>query len=306
MTSRALLYSEMVVAEAVLRGDQERLLGYSYADHPVACQLGGSEPSRLAQASRIVENFGYDEVNLNIGCPSDRVQSGRFGACLMAEPDLVAACVNDMKAAVQIPVSVKCRIAIDDLDPEETLFGFTEKIVAAGVDSLTVHARKAWLKGLSPKENRSVPPLDYPLVYRLKACHPNLPISINGGIETLDQALEHLNHVDGVMMGRAAYHNPWLLADVDNRIFGAPNPVSTRDEVVSQMRSYMVEQCASGWRTNAITRHMIGLYAGERGARAFRRIMTTEAVKSGAGVEVIDKALEEIEKAKEPRLDDVA
>ena len=294
MTRRALLYTEMVAAEAVIHGDRERLLGFSAEEHPLALQLGGSDPALLAQAAQIGEDFGYDEINMNVGCPSDRVQSGRFGACLMAEPALVGDCVAAMKAAVSVPVTLKCRIGIDDQDPEEALFTFADAAVSAGVDTLAVHARKAWLKGLSPKDNRTIPPLDYGIVYRLKAAHPDIPVIINGGIATLDEADAHLEHVDGVMLGRAAYRDPWLLADVDRRFFGDTAPVSDRAEVMAAMRPYIAEMLGGGVRLNAIARHMLGLYAGMPGARAFRRIMTADAVKPGAGLEVLDRALEAV------------
>ena len=294
MTRRALLYTEMVAAEAVIHGDRERLLGFSAEEHPLALQLGGSDPALLAQAAQIGEDFGYDEINMNVGCPSDRVQSGRFGACLMAEPALVGDCVAAMKAAVSVPVTLKCRIGIDDQDPEEALFTFADAAVSARVDTLAVHARKAWLKGLSPKDNRTIPPLDYGIVYRLKAAHPDIPVIINGGIATLDEADAHLEHVDGVMLGRAAYRGPWLLADVDRRFFGDTAPVSDRAEVMAAMRPYIAEMLGGGVRLNAIARHMLGLYAGMPGARAFRRIMTADAVKPGAGLEVLDRALEAV------------
>ena len=294
MTRRALLYTEMVAAEAVIHGDRERLLGFSAEEHPLALQLGGSDPALLAQAAQIGEDFGYDEINMNVGCPSDRVQSGRFGACLMAEPALVGDCVAAMKAAVSVPVTLKCRIGIDDQDPEEALFTFADAAVSAGVDTLAVHARKAWLKGLSPKDNRTIPPLDYGIVYRLKAAHPDIPVIINGGIATLDEADAHLERVDGVMLGRAAYRDPWLLADVDRRFFGDTDPISDRAEVMAAMRPYIAEMLGGGVRLNAIARHMLGLYAGMPGARAFRRIMTADAVKPGAGLEVLDRALEAV------------
>ena len=294
MTRRALLYTEMVAAEAVIHGDRERLLGFSAEEHPLALQLGGSDPALLAQAAQIGEDFGYDEINMNVGCPSDRVQSGRFGACLMAEPALVGDCVAAMKAAVSVPVTLKCRIGIDDQDPEEALFTFADAAVSAGVDTLAVHARKAWLKGLSPKDNRTIPPLDHGIVYRLKAAHPDIPVIINGGIATLDEADAHLEHVDGVMLGRAAYRDPWLLADVDRRFFGDTAPVSDRAEVMAAMRPYIAAMLGGGVRLNAIARHMLGLYAGMPGARAFRRIMTADAVKPGAGLEVLDQALEAV------------
>ncbi|MEH0196180.1 tRNA dihydrouridine(20/20a) synthase DusA [Caulobacter sp. CCNWLY153] len=301
LSSRALLYSEMVTTGAVLHGDRERLLGYDQDQHPVALQLGGSEPADLAAAARIGEDYGYDEINLNVGCPSDRVQSGRFGACLMREPDLVAECMAAMAAAVKVPVTVKCRIGVDDQDPEEALFTLVDKCVAAGVATFIVHARKAWLQGLSPKENRDVPPLDYPLVYRLKRERPELTISINGGVPGVDAALEHLEHVDGVMLGRAAYHEAGLLGAVDRRVFGLDLPDVTPFEAVERYRPYIERSLAEGWRLAGITRHMLGLFHGLPGARAWRRILTVEGVGEGAGIEVVDKALEAVRRAVEER-----
>ncbi|MDB5740840.1 MAG: TIM-barrel protein yjbN family [Alphaproteobacteria bacterium] len=289
LTSRALLYTEMVTAEAVLHGDQARLLGFDASEHPIALQLGGSDPGRLAQASRVVADFGYDEINLNVGCPSDRVQSGRFGACLMREPALVADCVAAMRAAVPLPVTVKCRIGVDDQDPEESLRTLIDACAAAGVDTFAVHARKAWLDGLSPKENRDVPPLDYALVYRVKQERPGLTIAVNGGIETLDQAEEHLRHVDGVMLGRAAYQNPSLLADVDARFFGgAPSDL---DAAVERYVDYVERRLHEGARLHTLIKPMLGLYNGKPGARLFRRHLSEEAVKPGAGVAVLRAAL---------------
>ena len=294
LSAHALLYTEMVASAAVIHGDREKLLGFDAMEHPVACQLGGSDPRELAEAARVVEGFGYDEVNLNVGCPSDRVQSGRFGACLMREPELVAESVAAMKAVVAIPVTVKCRIGVDDQDPEEALDRLADAVVAAGVDALWVHARKAWLKGLSPKENRDIPPLDYDRVYRLKQRLPDLYIGINGGIANLDEAEAHLERVDGVMLGRAAYHDPWLLADVDRRLHGAANPVATREEAIAAFRPFILARLAEGSRPNQILRHMLGLYHGVAGARAWRRRLTVDAVKPGAGIEVLDAALAEI------------
>ena len=291
LTRRALLYTEMVTADAVIHGVRERLIGFGASEHPVALQLGGSEPGKLAEAARIGADFGYDEINLNCGCPSDRVQSGAFGACLMAEPDLVARCVATMKAAVSVPVTVKCRIGIDDQDSEQALSTFARAVVDAGTDVLIVHARKAWLKGLSPRQNRDVPPLDYARVYRLKQAMPEVPVVINGGIASLDEAEAHLAHVDGVMLGRAAYHDPWLLAGVDERIFGAPAPVTERAEAVNAMLPYIADRLAQGDRLNRVVRHMLGLYAGVPGARAFRRILTVDSLADGAGGEVVEAAL---------------
>ena len=291
LTRRALLYTEMLTTGAVLRGDRARLLGFDPLEHPVALQLGGCEPGALAQSARIGEDFGYDEINLNIGCPSDRVQEGRFGACLMAEPALVAGCVVAMKAAVKIPVTVKCRIGIDEQDPARALFDFTDAVKAAGADALIVHARKAWLKGLSPRENRDVPPLDYAIVRRLKAAHPDLEIILNGGIGSVEQAVTELNGVDGIMMGRAAYQEPWRLLQVDPVLFGEPAPFTTAKEAALALIPYIEHELAKGARLNSITRHVLGLFRGVPGARAFRRHLATEAVKPGAGASVMADAL---------------
>lgn len=290
LTRRALLYTEMLTTGAVLRGDRTRLLAFDPSEHPVALQLGGSDAADLAAAARIGEAEGYDEINLNVGCPSERVQSGRFGACLMREPALVADCVAAMVEAVEVPVTVKSRIGVDDQDPEDSLFTLVDACAAAGVDRFIVHARKALLKGLSPKENRDVPPLDYPLVWRLKAERPGLHISINGGVGSLDEAVEHLAQVDGVMIGRAAYHTPLMLADVDRRIFGGGEAVDPL-QVVAEFRDYAGSELARGTHLSAMTRHMLGLFHGMPGARTWRRILTVEGVRPGAGVEVIDRAL---------------
>jgi tRNA-dihydrouridine synthase A len=289
LTGSALLYTEMVTAEAVLHGDQARLLGFDASEHPIALQLGGSDPARLAQACRVVADFGYDEINLNVGCPSDRVQSGRFGACLMREPALVADCVAAMRAAVPLPITVKCRIGVDDQDPEQSLRTLIDACAAAGVDTFAVHARKAWLEGLSPKENRDVPPLDYALVYRVKQERPNLTIVVNGGIETLDQAEEHLRHVDGVMLGRAAYQSPAMLADVDARFFGGA--AADLDAAVERYVQYVERRLHEGARLHNLIKPMLGLYNGKPGARLFRRHLSEEAVKHGAGVTVLREAL---------------
>jgi tRNA-dihydrouridine synthase A len=295
LTRRALLYTEMVVADAVIHGARERLLGFDAVEHPVALQLGGSDPAKLAEAARIGEAFGYDEINLNVGCPSDRVQEGRFGACLMAEPALVGDCVAAMKAAVALPVTVKCRIGIDAQDPEQALDALADAVVAAGVDALIVHARKAWLQGLSPRENRDVPPLDYGRVYRLKRARPALPIVINGGIANLEQAAEHLRHVDGVMMGRAAYQEPWRLLAVDPALFGAPAPFDSPQAAAEGLIPYIERELARGVRLNSITRHILGFFRGVPGARAFRRHLATEAVKAGAGADVLRAALAHVD-----------
>ncbi|MFZ5729438.1 MAG: tRNA dihydrouridine(20/20a) synthase DusA [Phenylobacterium sp. RIFCSPHIGHO2_01_FULL_70_10] len=300
LSRRALLYTEMVTTGAVLHGDRERLLGYDAVEHPVALQLGGSDPAELAAAARIGEDLGYDEINLNVGCPSDRVQSGRFGACLMREPDLVAECMAAIGAAVKVPATVKCRIGVDDQDPEESLFTLVDLCAKAGVDTFIVHARKAWLKGLSPKENRDVPPLDYPLVYRLKAERPGLTIAINGGVPDLPAAMEHLAHVDGVMLGRAAYHTPEVLGAVDPEIFGDGEAVGPF-EAVESYRPYLSRRLAEGVPLAAMTRHMLGLFHGRPGARAWRRLLTVEAIRKGAGLEVIDQALAALEIAARSR-----
>jgi tRNA-dihydrouridine synthase A len=291
LTRRALIYTEMITTGAVLHGDRARLLGYDAAEHPVALQLGGSDPLQLAECARIAADLGYDEVNLNVGCPSDRVQEGRFGACLMAEPALVGDCVAAMKANVKLPVTVKCRIGIDDQDPEEALDTLTGALAQAGVDALIVHARKAWLDGLSPRENRDVPPLDYDRVYRLKAAHRGLHVVLNGGIVDLDQAAGHLGHVDGVMMGRAAYQEPWRLLAVDPLLFGEPSTFASPKAAAEALVPYIERELARGARLHAITRHVLGLFRGVPGARAFRRHLATEAVRPGAGVATFRAAL---------------
>lgn len=280
LTRRALLYTEMVTAEAVLHGDRARLLGHDEVEHPVALQLGGASPQKLAEAARMGEEFGYDEINLNVGCPSDRVQGGHFGACLMAEPALVGDCVGAMRAAVDVPVTVKCRIGIDDQDSENDFARFIETVAEAGCRRFIVHARKAWLNGLSPKQNREVPPLDYDRVYRLKAARPDLTIVINGGITTLDEALAHLDHVDGVMLGRAAYQTPWLLAAVDRLFFDDAGQPRDRETVLDAMALYADAHVARGGRLNNVTRHMLGLYHGEAGGRLFRRHIAEHATGS--------------------------
>ena len=291
LTRRALIYTEMLTTGAVLHGDRVRLLSFDPFEHPVALQLGGCDPGALAQSARIGEDFGYDEINLNVGCPSDRVQEGRFGACLMAEPSLVGDCVGAIRAAVKVPVTVKCRIGIDEQNPDEALFAFTNSVKTAGVDALIVHARKAWLKGLSPRENREVPPLDYPLVRRLKAAYPQLEIVLNGGIATVDQAQVELNALDGVMMGRAAYQEPWRLLDVDPRIFDAPAPFARPHDAALALIPYIERELDGGVRLHAITRHVLGLFRAVPGARAFRRHLATEAFKPGARANVMVDAL---------------
>jgi len=290
VTRHALLYTEMVTMNAVLRGDRARVLGFSEVEKPLALQLGGDDPARLAECARIAEDWGYDEVNLNVGCPSERVQSGNFGACLMAQPELVAACVAAMKAAVKIPVTVKHRLGIDDLDSFERLAHFVAVVADAGAARFTVHARKAWLSGLSPKENRTVPPLRYESVYRLKEVFPALQIELNGGVKTLGEAEGHLERVDAVMIGRAAYETPYALAEADARFYGAAH-VPTRREVVDAVIPYAAEQLERGVPLNSLTRHMLGLFAGQPGARAWRRHLSEHAHRPGAGVGVLQDAL---------------
>ncbi len=297
LSARARLYTEMVTAEAVIRGDRARLIGFDAAEHPVALQLGGAEPARLAEAATIGAEFGYDEINLNVGCPSDRVQSGRFGACLMREPALVGECVAAMRAGVSIPVTVKCRLGVDDQDPQTALRETIAACRAAGARVFIVHARKAWLGGLSPRENREVPPLDYDLVYRVKAENPDLTIVVNGGIATLDEAHAHLARVDGVMLGRAAYQNPSLLADVDARFFGGA--AKDLDEVVEAYVDYVSAQLARGVRLNTMTKHMLGLFNGRPGARAFRRHLSENATRPDAGVSVLRDALAHLSQQRE-------
>lgn len=290
LSKRARLYTEMVTANAVVHGDRERLLGFHPVEHPVALQLGGSDPAMLAQAARIGEDLGYDEINLNVGCPSDRVKSGRFGACLMREPELVAECMAAISAAVGVPATVKCRIGVDEQDPEAALFELVDLCAAAGVRTFVVHARKAWLDGLSPKENRDVPPLDYPLVHRLKRARPLLTIVLNGGLTSLDSAWAQLDCVDGVMLGRAAYHDPGLLGHVD-RLFDGESAIVAPEAAVEAYRAYLAERLEHGTPLAAMTRHMLGLFAGRPGARAWRRILTVEAARNGAGLTVLDDAL---------------
>jgi tRNA-dihydrouridine synthase A len=295
MTWRARLYTEMLTTGAIIHGDRRRLLGFDASEHPVALQLGGSDPQDLATAAKIGEDFGYDEINLNVGCPSDRVKDGRFGACLMAEPALVAACIDAMKRAVDIPVTVKCRLGIDDQDPEIALDALARGVVAAGADALIVHARKAWLNGLSPKENRDIPPLDYDRVYRLKAALPDVPIISNGGIASLGEAKAHLLHVDGVMLGRAAYQEPWRLLAADPELFGEAAPHEGMKDVFEAMVPYIEDQLAQGVRLHSMTRHFVGAFHGVPGARAFRRHLAENAVRPGAGVNVLRDAMALVE-----------
>ncbi len=307
LSSRALLYTEMVTAPAVIHGDRERLLGFDPVEHPVALQLGGSDPAQLAEAARIGAALGYDEINLNVGCPSDRVQSGRFGACLMREPELVADCMAAIREAVDVPATVKCRIGVDDQDPEQSLFATVNASAAVGVTTFIVHARKAWLQGLSPKENRDIPPLDYDLVRRLKRERPHLTISINGGIADLDQAEALLAPdpdgvvLDGVMLGRAAYHEPALLGQVDRRLFGAATPDIDPFTAIDRYRPYLAARLEEGVRLASMARHMLGLMHGRPGARAFRRILTVEAIRPDAGLEVVDRAVEAVREAEARR-----
>jgi tRNA-dihydrouridine synthase A len=295
MTRCARLYTEMLTTGAIIHGDRRRLLGFDASEHPVALQLGGSDPRDLATAAKIGEDFGYDEINLNVGCPSDRVKDGRFGACLMAEPALVAACVHAMKREVDIPVTVKCRIGIDDQDPEMALDELARSVIAAGADALIVHARKAWLNGLSPKQNRDVPPLDYHRVYRLKAALPDVPIIINGGIGSLAEAKAHLAYVDGVMLGRAAYQEPWRLLAADPELFGEVAPHATMKSVFEAMVPYIEDQLAQGTRLHSITRHFVGAFHGVPGARAFRRHLAENGVRPDAGVNVLRDAIALVE-----------
>lgn len=299
MSRHARLYTEMVTADAVIHGDRERLLGFDRVEHPVALQLGGSDPKKLAAAARIGADYGYDEINLNVGCPSDRVQSGAFGACLMKTPDLVAECVAAMGAAIGsgdgVAITVKCRIGVDDQDPSESLYTLVDKTAAAGCDVFIVHARKAWLEGLSPKENREVPPLDYDLVARLKNDRPDLRIILNGGITTITACKDHLENFDGVMLGRAAYGEPYLLARVDRDLFGARGAVASREEIAAQMIDYVADMAAKGGKPHHVTRHMLGLFHGAPGARTWRRVLCADG--ASAGPDAIARALEAMHQA---------
>jgi tRNA-dihydrouridine synthase A len=291
LTRRALLYTEMLTTGAVLHGDRARLLRYDASEHPLALQLGGSDPRALAACAKIGADLGFDEINLNAGCPSDRVQDGRFGACLMAEPALVGDCIAAMKAAVSIPITVKCRIGIDEQDPETALEIFAQTVERAGTDALIVHARKAWLKGLSPKENREIPPLDYDRVYRLKAAHPQLPVILNGGIASVEEVFAHLEHVDGVMMGRAAYQEPWRLLAVDPLVFGEAPRFTSAKVAAAALMPYIDRELAQGTRLHSITRHLHGLFRAVPGARAFRRALAGAATSPQAGAEFLAAAL---------------
>lgn len=285
----------MVTADAVIHGDRERLIGFSEPEHPIVLQLGGNEPAKMAEAARIAESVGYDEVNINCGCPSDRVQSGAFGACLMREPATVASCVSAMRAAVSIPVTVKCRIAIDEDPPKETLYNFVDQVSDAGCEVFTVHARKAWLKGLSPKENREIPPLDYDLVKALKQDRSDLTIVLNGGIKAIDDCAGHLRDFDGVMLGRAAYQTPDLLGLVDQNLFDPEASILSPFGAVRDYRPYIEARLDEGVRLSSMTRHMLGLFSGMPGARLWRRVLSEKAPKPGAGIEVLDEALEAVE-----------
>ncbi len=301
MSRRARLYTEMVTAQAVIRGDRQRLIGFDRLEHPVALQLGGNDPALLAEAARIGADFGYDEINLNCGCPSDRVQGGAFGACLMREPELVGACVAAMKTVVAIPVTVKCRIGVDDQDPEAALDALTANVRAAKVDALFVHARKAWLQGLSPKENREIPPLDYERAYRLKAANPGLIIAINGGIRAPAEWAGHLAHLDGVMIGREAYQNPEILLQVDPLLFGEPAPVADAFAMLEMLEPHIAAHLQRGGRLHAFTRHLVGLFPGRPGARLFRRHLAEHCVAAGAGLADLRAAVAHVS-----RHDDVA
>jgi tRNA-dihydrouridine synthase A len=299
MTTRALLFTEMLTADAILHGDRARLLGFSEVEHPLALQLGGSDPAKMREAARLGAEHGYDEINLNIGCPSDRVQSGRFGACLMREPDLVARLwTAAQEGAPDIPVTIKCRIGVDDQEPRDALFALVDLCARAGCASFAVHARKAWLQGLSPKENRDVPPLDYELVRTLKRERPHLEIILNGGLTDLDQALRESAGLDGVMLGRAAYQNPSLLLDVDARIFGQTPPAQSREAAVETHLTYISARLAEGVPLHAMTRHMLGLFNGLPGGRRWRRVLSEQGVRAGAGVEVVHAALAEVRQAR--------
>lgn len=291
LAPHARLYTEMVHAQAVRLGDRERLLGFDPVEHPVALQLGGSEPAMLAEAARIGADWGYDEINLNVGCPSDRVQAGRFGACLMKEPALVADCVAAMAAAVSVPVSVKCRLGVDEMEDYEHFAAFVNTVAAAGCTVFLVHARKAWLQGLSPKENREVPPLRYEWAYRLKRERPHLTVVLNGGLDAPDTVLAQLTHVDGVMLGRAAYHDPYLLHRLDRALFDPALPLCPRDALLRAMQPYVQRQCAAGVALKHISRHLLGLYHGQPGGRAFRQVISTGAHRGDAGWELLEQAL---------------
>ncbi len=305
LTKKTLLYTEMITTGAILHGDSERLLSYSPEEHPISLQLGGDNPEDLAKCTKIAQDYGYDEININVGCPSDRVQRGSFGACLMARPELVADCVTAMKSAVDIPVTVKHRIGIDDLDRYEDMYNFVDIVSKSGADRFTVHARKAWLQGLSPKQNRTVPPLRYDDVYKLKQAFPELEIEINGGIATWEQCDEHLKQVDAAMLGRAAYENPYLFATADQHFFGSSDPVLSRHEAVEAMYPYMERWLERDLYLNHITRHMLNLFKGQPGGKFWRRHISENINKAGAGIEVVEAALAgvpEVRPELEPKL----
>ena len=290
LTKQALLYTEMVTTGALIHGDRKRFLHFNREEHPVALQLGGSDPKDLARCARWAQEWGYDEVNINCGCPSDRVQSGMFGACLMGKPNLVADCVKAMMDSCDIPVTVKHRIGIDHMESYEQLLAFIEPVAVAGCSVFIVHARKAWLQGLSPKENREIPPLNYPWVYQLKKDFPHLTIVVNGGIQTIEECQTHLDHVDGVMLGREAYQNPWMLAQVDEALFGMDSPLKSRDDVIAELLPFAEQHLAQGGQLNHITRHILGLYQGIPGARKFRRHLSENAYKKEAGISILAEA----------------
>jgi tRNA-dihydrouridine synthase A len=302
LAPRTRLYTEMVVANAIVRGDRAKLLDFDATEHPVALQLGGSDATLLADAAAIGAQWGYDEINLNVGCPSDRVQNATFGACLMARPDLVARGVEAMRAAVRVPVTVKCRIGIDDHDSYEFLRAFVDEVAGAGCSTVVVHARIAILKGLSPRENRDVPPLRYPEVYRLKRERPDLTIVVNGGVRSAAESVEHWRHADGVMLGREAYHNPYALAAVEAAAWPGGPPTPPPAEIVEQLKPYVAAQLAARHRLHAVTRHVLGLYAGRPGARAWRRVLSEFATRPGAGLEVLDRACEAAERLMTTRI----
>ncbi|MBR9814211.1 tRNA dihydrouridine(20/20a) synthase DusA [bacterium] len=299
LSNRALLYTEMVTTGALLHGDVERHLAFGQSEHPVALQLGGSDPAELQHSAKLAQDWGYDEVNLNVGCPSDRVQRGKIGACLMGEPQLVADCVAAMRDAVDIPVTVKCRIGIDRQDAYEPFAEFIDTVSRGGCEVFIVHARKAWLDGLSPKENREVPPLRYDMVYRIKRERPDLTIVINGGIDSIDACNDHLRHVDGVMLGRAAYQRPWLLAGVDSALFGDGRPMPTRDAVMGGLRDYAAQELAAGTALKHVVKPVFGLYHGQPGGRMFRRVLSESGHAPDAGLDVLDDALAAVKLAEQ-------